>query len=302
MKKNSLVTIAIPAYKKQYLKEAIESVLKQDYDNIELIIVDDHSPQLLYDVVEPYLKDVRIKYTYNECNLGHESIAYNWNRCVDLASGDFFVLLCDDDLLMPTFVSDLVKLANKYPHCDVFHGGRMVKNEITGDVTEDPLWPEFLDYDTYLVGHLKGKFRHTISEFLYRTPKIKKSRYIIMPMGWGSDDASIIQMVRTGGIVSVDKYNVCFRRSTEHISYPYSKVLKKVEALYLLGNWLLDYEPSMKYHKLIIDFMDCKLYSSFLRAKYVEKLAIIWRTPTTFWGFKKKLFLFLTTSPFRKNI
>ena len=48
---SGLVSIAIPAYKKKWLKEAIVSALSQDYPNIEVIIVDDHYPQNLSDVV-----------------------------------------------------------------------------------------------------------------------------------------------------------------------------------------------------------------------------------------------------------
>lgn len=65
-----LVSIAIPAYKRKWLKEAIYSALSQDYQNIEVIIVDDHSPQNLRDIVSPFLIDKRVSYYYNEINLG----------------------------------------------------------------------------------------------------------------------------------------------------------------------------------------------------------------------------------------
>ena len=65
---SGLVSIAIPAYKKKWLKEAIVSALSQDYPNIEVIIVDDHSPQNLREVVVPFLIDKRVSYYYNEIN------------------------------------------------------------------------------------------------------------------------------------------------------------------------------------------------------------------------------------------
>ena len=98
---SGLVSIAIPAYKKKWLKEAIVSALSQDYPNIEVIIVDDHSPQNLREVVVPFLIDKRVSYYYNEINLGGKSVTNNWNKCLEYVNGEFFVLLCDDDVLMP---------------------------------------------------------------------------------------------------------------------------------------------------------------------------------------------------------
>lgn len=71
-----LVSIAIPAYKERYLAEAIDSALGQDYTNIELIIVNDHSPSDLKSIVKKY-NDKRIKYYENKRNLGKRSIVNN---------------------------------------------------------------------------------------------------------------------------------------------------------------------------------------------------------------------------------
>lgn len=59
------ITIAIPAYKANFLKEAIESVVQQSYNDWELVIVNDHSPHDLTSIVEPFLCDDRIKYFIN---------------------------------------------------------------------------------------------------------------------------------------------------------------------------------------------------------------------------------------------
>lgn len=45
------ITIAIPAYKANFLKEAIESVVQQSYNDWELVIVNDHSPHDLTSIV-----------------------------------------------------------------------------------------------------------------------------------------------------------------------------------------------------------------------------------------------------------
>ena len=63
-------SVAIPAYKPQFLKEAIESVQAQSFTDWELIIVDDCSPADLRSIVAPFLLDSRISYYRNEKNFG----------------------------------------------------------------------------------------------------------------------------------------------------------------------------------------------------------------------------------------
>ena len=76
---NPLVTVAIPAYKADYLFDSISSVLAQTYTTLELVIVNDRSPQDIEAVVRRFY-DSRIRYYVNEKNLGGENPALNWNR------------------------------------------------------------------------------------------------------------------------------------------------------------------------------------------------------------------------------
>ena len=71
-------SITIPAYKRSYLKEAIDSCLAQTYGDFELIIVNDHSPENLDAIVTQY-NDPRIRYYVNEKNCGAVNVVDNWN-------------------------------------------------------------------------------------------------------------------------------------------------------------------------------------------------------------------------------
>lgn len=213
-----LVTIAIPAYKKKWLNVAIESALSQDYKNIELLIVDDHSPQNLKDIVEPYLSDSRVKYFYNKKNLGKKSIVHNWNKCLEYAKGEFFVLLCDDDILLPNFVSVLLKLADKYPSCNVFHARRYIKKNNSEALGQEDVWPTFESSEEYTKNFLHGLRKHTVTEFLYRTDHIIPIGYQNFPVGFYSDNVSLMFFSKEGGIVSSDEGLMIFRESEIHIS------------------------------------------------------------------------------------
>lgn len=239
-----LVSIAIPAYKKTYLVEAIESALGQTYQNIELIIVNDHSPYDLDSIVNQY-DDKRIRYYKNKRNLGKRSIVLNWNRCLEYARGEFFVLLCDDDMLMPDFVSELLDLADKYSDCNVFHARKVEKDERTGDRMETLAWPEYEDHDGFVKEYFNGNRRFTISEFLYRTPVVKQIKYKVFPVGFFSDDASLILFTKQGGIASSQRTLLLFRFSKEHISSNGKYNIGKARAMRQFLRWAKK-EPSCK--------------------------------------------------------
>lgn len=93
-----LVSVCIPAYNNaDYIGETIECILKQSYQNLELIIVDDNSKDDTLEKIRVYAdKDTRVKIYHNEKNLG---MSGNWNYCLSLCKGEFIKLICADDIL-----------------------------------------------------------------------------------------------------------------------------------------------------------------------------------------------------------
>lgn len=288
-----LVTIAIPAYKRRWLSEAIDSALSQDYKNIEVIIVDDHSPQNLREVVEPYLSDERVAYYYNEENIGGQSVANNWNRCLKYAKGEFFVLLCDDDVLMPQFVTVLLMLADKYPLCNIFHGSRLLHHEETGTDETTLFWPEYETFDKFLKAKSEVCRKHTITEFLYRTCILKNNPYKVFPVGYFSDDASILQMVKTGGMSS-SMIPVCkVRISEEQISYSGKYAVEKTIAAIQYYDWYKIHIDSQMPQRRVKESIDDWAYSFLKPASMYDKLRILYIVPSYVWSFKQKIFILL---------
>ncbi len=91
------VSVCIPTYNyAKYLPGAIESVLKQNYDNYELIIIDNCSTDNSANVINEYAKkDQRIVFKNNDHNLG---MVNNWNLCLKYAKGEYIKFLFGDDL------------------------------------------------------------------------------------------------------------------------------------------------------------------------------------------------------------
>ena len=105
---NRLVTVVIPNYNhSRYLPQRIESVLNQTYQNIEIILLDDCSPDNSRDIIMDYAAlDKRIKPVFNEQNSG--STFKQWNKGISLATGDYVWLAESDDAAEPDFLAKLV--------------------------------------------------------------------------------------------------------------------------------------------------------------------------------------------------
>lgn len=95
---NDLVSVIMPSYNTaKFIKETIDSVLNQTYQNFEIIIVDDCSTDNTDEVVSA-IKDDRIKYIKNEKNSG---AAVSRNRALREAKGKWIAFLDSDDVWLP---------------------------------------------------------------------------------------------------------------------------------------------------------------------------------------------------------
>ena len=104
----------MPVYNaEKYLGEAIESVLRQTYTDIELLLINDRSTDRSQEICVEYSKmDSRIRWKNLKENLG---IAENTNAAFAMASGEFIGLLDHDDLLAEYALYECVRMMNEYP-------------------------------------------------------------------------------------------------------------------------------------------------------------------------------------------
>ena len=100
-----LVSIVLPTYKRAHLlAQAIRSVLEQTHTNLELIIVDDNSPDDTTAVVQSF-DDARIRYVKNDPNL---KLPRALNRGFALAKGAFLTWTSDDNLYAENAIEKMV--------------------------------------------------------------------------------------------------------------------------------------------------------------------------------------------------
>lgn len=106
----TLISIVMPLYNAEnYVGEAIESVLSQDYEAWELLVVDDASTDLSLSIVRRYSNhDSRIHITSLQTNSG---VSHARNVALDKACGDYYCFLDADDQLGEGYLSELLQLA-----------------------------------------------------------------------------------------------------------------------------------------------------------------------------------------------
>lgn len=109
-----LVSVVIPTRNRaNFLSEAIRSVLQQDYANIEIFVCDNASTDHTALVVGNYAQEYpNVHYVLNDKDIG---LINNFNRCVQVARGEFVFRFADDDLISPRYISLLVDELLKHP-------------------------------------------------------------------------------------------------------------------------------------------------------------------------------------------
>ncbi len=169
------VSIVIPTYRRtvECLSNAVESVLNQTYQNIEIIVVDDSTTE--YEgikLTEKYfsqLNNQKIVYLQNEKNLGG---SLSRNRGIDAATGEYITFLDDDDEYLPEKIEKQLSF--------------MLKNELELTITDLGIYSpngKLLDYREYskiecfdneylLKYHLQNHMTGTPT-FMFKADKLK---------------------------------------------------------------------------------------------------------------------------------
>jgi glycosyltransferase involved in cell wall biosynthesis len=119
-----------------YIKSAINSVIKQTYKNIEIIVVDDGSKDDTYEKIKPYIK--KIKYIYQK----NSGISCARNTGIKSAEGDFIAFLDHDDLWLPEKIEEQVKYFLDNPQEVFVHSSIKYINHKGELIIPDSYWCE----------------------------------------------------------------------------------------------------------------------------------------------------------------
>jgi len=101
-----------------YLSDTLRSVQNQTFQDFEVIVSDNDPEQSGRPVVDAF--DPRFKYFPNDQNLGMKK---SFNKSLERSSGEFIVMIADDDPVYPDMLETLLGLAEKYPGHGMYLGG-----------------------------------------------------------------------------------------------------------------------------------------------------------------------------------
>ncbi|MEU7582715.1 bifunctional glycosyltransferase family 2 protein/CDP-glycerol:glycerophosphate glycerophosphotransferase [Streptomyces sp. NPDC041068] len=137
-------SVIVPAYKVQaYLHECLASVLEQSFTDLELIAVDDCSPDASGAIIDEFAaRDPRVKAVHLTENVG---LGRARNAGMERATGDYLIFLDSDDSLTPGSlhaISDRIKETDEpdvliYDYARTYWSGEAVRNQFAGQLTEE---------------------------------------------------------------------------------------------------------------------------------------------------------------------
>lgn len=112
MLNKNLISVILPAYNaEKYLRESIDSILKQTYKYFELIILNDGSTDSTENIILSY-NDPRIIYVKNERNI---KLIKTLNKGIDIAKGEYIARMDADDISLPTRLEEEFNMFRRDP-------------------------------------------------------------------------------------------------------------------------------------------------------------------------------------------
>jgi glycosyltransferase involved in cell wall biosynthesis len=184
----------IPTYNQShFVGDAVESVLKQSYTNLEIVVLDDNSSDNTSEVIGTY-NDPRVRYIKNESNLGRVK---NYRQGLNENTNGKWVLNLDGDDYLTDFnyIEDCINILNSNPNALLIFGGYSKKEN---DSKRSTKYTKYTGKDFLIKGYRPWLFNHLTSIY---------NREIALEVGFytqdilSSDAESILRLCSKGDII-----------------------------------------------------------------------------------------------------
>ena len=235
------LAVVIPAYKAEYLAEALASLAAQTDKRFRVYLGDDASPGPLGEICNRYAHKLDLVYHRFPENLGRDSLVDQWHRCIQLSSEPWVWLFSDDDVMeagcVEAFYGALDETKGKYDlyrfnTSNIDEAGRVVRI-----CPPHPLVESGLEFAYHRLCRNRESY---VSEYVFSREVFRENDGMVrFPLAWCSDDASWIAFAGDMGIFTIYGPRVFWRQSQLNISFTRPRQKEdKLKACALFLKWL----------------------------------------------------------------
>ncbi len=220
-----LVSIGISVWNGElFLAETLDSLLAQDYEKIEIIILDNLSSDLTPDICKKYAqKDSRIRYILDT---EKRNVMEGQKRVFNSARGEYFMIACDDDVYAPSYINKLINLM----HLDASIGLAYSAYEY---ISPDGLCSPANFKAEYFLNRNNSKIKNFMHYLRHRNPipiifglvktefhKDALQYYLrVDQRGWSHDNLYMLRLLSTTRVDSTDEVLFRYRQRDRESLY-----------------------------------------------------------------------------------
>ena len=210
-----MLSIIIPYFKLSFFEETLASLSNQTDKRFKVYIGDDASPENPSLLLEKFKDKLEFQYTKFDTNLGGISLVKQWQRCIDLASEDWMMILGDDDVLSENLVADFYKNLpeiESYKTNVVRFSTKIIDSsgKLISDVYNHPQTETAFEF---LTRKFSKQTRSSLSEHIFKREIVIKKEFRNFPLAWHSDDMAVIDFSDFKNIYSINNTFVLVRVS-----------------------------------------------------------------------------------------
>ena len=246
-----MVSVIIPIYNvEKYLEECVESVLYQTYQDLEIILVDDGSPDGCGAICDEYAqKDKRVKVIHKE----NGGLSDARNAGLDVCRGDYIVFVDSDDCIHPQMIERLYNLLMKYQtDMAICSFQDIEENEMPLYAKYDAQGKEYCFEKENIMNQLQSRNLLTVVAWnkIYKARLFENIRY---PKGYIHEDEFIIHKLLhlcTRTVYTEEKLYY-YRKRGDSIMGNISP--KKIQDIYLAYEDRISFLEEKQYGRIITD-------------------------------------------------
>jgi glycosyltransferase involved in cell wall biosynthesis len=219
--KSALVSIIIPCYNaSSYIKETINSVLIQTFQNFEIIVINDGSKDQGSEIIKT-IKDNRIRLVEQK----NQGVSSSRNNGIILANGEFIAFLDADDLLHPSFLEKRIFTLSKYSA--IACASNVVLVDGKGNKIEEDK-KHFAANKSSQILEFNDGIITCPSSYLFKTEFIKKHKITFNKnLQSSADKYFLLEVLKQGEIELINESPMYYRILNDSMSHKITTALLK---------------------------------------------------------------------------